>query len=56
MGWTDVACMRANTFEVMMTKYDRGRQLGRPVRKNANKLKWTLMKQDKYGLHLLGSE
>jgi len=42
MCWRDVACMRAITFKVTMTKSDRGRQLGRPGSKWANKIEMDL--------------
>jgi len=42
MGWRDVACMRAITFNVTMTISKRGKQFGRPGIKRANKIKMDL--------------
>jgi hypothetical protein len=42
MGWRDVTYMTAVTFKVMVTKSERGRQLGRPENKKANKIEMNL--------------
>lgn len=42
MGWRYVACMRAITFKVMMTKSERRRQLGRPESKKGEKIEMDL--------------
>jgi len=42
MGWRDVVCMRAIAFKVTMTESERGRQLGRPGNKRANKTEMDL--------------